>query len=199
MYLGKYRLHIYHYSHWVLSEMKGYSNQTLRWSNYRSEVIRSSKTSLGTRQINKQRPLSSQFSCCDAPNDVEYTRSCRLPYRDLQREPFQRNLLGLRCRERAQVLSMRTLPGKCDRCDSACSVDFHRKFKQTTISQNLLIKSWRQLPKILFMSPFRQWKPQNKFELSSFVTQSSFSWNFFLKNSKTVCYNLVKLFKKNEA
>ena len=47
---------------------------------------------------------------------------------------------------------------------------FHRKFKQTTISQNLLIKSWRPLPKI-----FRQWKPQNKFVKSSFVTQSSFS------------------------
>ena len=77
--------------------------------------------------------------------------------------------------ERAQVLSIRTLPEKCDKCDSACSVDFHRKFKQTTISQNLLIKSWRQLPKILFMSPFRQWKPQNKFLRSSFVTQSSFS------------------------
>ena len=42
---------------------------------------------------------------------------------------------------RAQVLSMRTLPEKCDKCDSACSVDIHRKFKQTTISQNLLIKS----------------------------------------------------------
>ena len=52
---------------------------------------------------------------------------------------------------------------------------FHRKFRQTTISQNLLIKSWRPLPKILFMSPFRQWKPQNKFLKSSFVTQSSFS------------------------
>ena len=76
---------------------------------------------------------------------------------------------------RAQVLSMRTLREQCDKCDSACSVDFHRKFKQTTISQNLLIKSWRQLPKILFMSPFRQWKPQNKFLRSSFVTQSSFS------------------------
>ena len=76
---------------------------------------------------------------------------------------------------RAQVLSMRTLREQCDKCDSACSVDFHRKFKQTTISQNLLIKSWRPLPKILFMSPFRQWKPQNKFLKSSFVTQSSFS------------------------
>ena len=42
---------------------------------------------------------------------------------------------------RAQVLSMRTLHEQCDKCDSACSVDFHRKFKQTTISQNLLIKS----------------------------------------------------------
>ena len=70
---------------------------------------------------------------------------------------------------------MRTSREQCDKCDSACSVDFHRKFKQTTIPQNLLIKSWRQLPKILFMSPFRQWKPQNKFLRSSFVTQSSFS------------------------
>ena len=31
--LVKYRLHIYHYSHWVLSEMKHYSNQTVHWSN----------------------------------------------------------------------------------------------------------------------------------------------------------------------
>ena len=30
---------------------------------------------------------------------------------------------------RAQVLSMCTFPEKCDKCDSACSVDFHRKFK----------------------------------------------------------------------
>ena len=42
--------------------------------------------------------------------------------------------------ERAQVLSIRTLPEKRDKCDSAWSVDFHRKFKQTT-SQNLLIKN----------------------------------------------------------
>ena len=40
---------------------------------------------------------------------------------------------------RAQVLSMCTLREKCDKCDSTCSVDFHRKFKQTTISQSLLI------------------------------------------------------------
>ena len=45
---------------------------------------------------------------------------------------------------RAQVLSMRTLHEQCYTCDSVCSVDFHRKFKQTTISPNLLIKSWRQ-------------------------------------------------------
>ena len=76
---------------------------------------------------------------------------------------------------RAQVLSMRTLREQCDKCDNACSVDFHRKFKQTTISQNLVIKGRRQLPKILFMSPFRQQKPQNKFWKSSFVKQSSFS------------------------
>ena len=38
--LVKYRLHIYHYSHWVLSEMKHYSNQAnstliklVLWSN----------------------------------------------------------------------------------------------------------------------------------------------------------------------
>ena len=56
-------------------------------------------TSLGTGQNNKQRLLSSQFSWCDTPNDVDYTRSCRLLYINLQKEPFQRNLLGLRVRE----------------------------------------------------------------------------------------------------
>ena len=77
---------------------------------------------------------------------------------------------------RAQVLSMRTLREQCDKCDSACSVDFHRKFKQTTISQNLLIKSWRQLPaKILLCRPSGNRSLKINFEQSSFVTQSSFS------------------------
>ena len=98
---------------------------------------------------------------------------------------------------RAQVLSMRTLREQCDKCDSACSVDFHRKFKQTTISQNLLIKSWRQLPKILFMSPFRQWKPQNKFLNKVVLWHNQVSREiYFPKTLKTVCYNLVKLFKR---
>ena len=38
---------------------------------------------------------------------------------------------------RAQVLRMRALR---EQGDSACSVDFQRKMKQTTISQNLPIK-----------------------------------------------------------
>ena len=79
-YLVKYRLHIYHNSRWVLSEIKHHSNQTVHWSNWCFGVIRYSKTSLGTGRNNKQRPSPSQFSCCDTPNDVDYTRSCRWLY-----------------------------------------------------------------------------------------------------------------------
>ena len=91
--LVKYRLYINHYSHWVMSEMKNYSNQTVRWSNWCSGVIRCSKTSLGTGRNNKQRPLSSQFSCCYTPNDVDYTRSCRLLYINLQGNLFSETFL----------------------------------------------------------------------------------------------------------
>ena len=41
---------------------------------------------------------------------------------------------------------------------SAYFVDFHRQCKQTTISQNLLIRIWRNFPEFILLSHFNQWK-----------------------------------------
>ena len=76
---------------------------------------------------------------------------------------------------RAPVLSKRTLREHCDKCDSACSVGFHRKFKQTTISQNLLIKADDNCQKYCSCRPPGNGSLKINFEQTSFLTQSSFS------------------------
>ena len=74
------------------------------WSNQDPAAIRYSKTSLGTERNNRRRPLSSQVLFCGRPHGAEYTRPFRQLYTDLQREPFQRNLLGLRRQEMQRSL-----------------------------------------------------------------------------------------------
>ena len=76
---------------------------------------------------------------------------------------------------RAPVLSKRTLREHCDKCDSACSVGFHRKFKETTISQNLLIKVDDNCQKSCSCRPPGNESLKINFKQSCFGTQSSFS------------------------
>ena len=56
--LVKHRLHIYHYSHWVLSEMKHYSNQTRRalsiicpYASYSECLVRFDLVTLHARRV----------------------------------------------------------------------------------------------------------------------------------------------------
>ena len=101
--LVKHRLYISHYSHWVLSETKQYSNQVVgQIRTLQQFAIQRHPLELsGTIE---DEPLSSQFFCSETPHGVEYIRPFRQLYTDLQREPFQGNLLGLRFEEMQRSL-----------------------------------------------------------------------------------------------
>ena len=84
----------------------------------------------------------------------------------------------------------------CEQCVSAYFVDSHRQCKQTTISQNLLIRIWGNFPEFILLSHFNQWKLKNKSWTKEFCDIINIHLTaIFINTSKTVCYNLVRLCK----
>ena len=83
-----------------------------------------------------------------------------------------------------------------EQCVSAYFVDFHRQCKQTTISQNLLIRIWGNFPEFILLSHFNQWKLKNKSWTKEFCHIISIHLTaIFINTSKTVCYGQIN-FKK---
>jgi len=97
----------------------------------------------------------------------------------------------------APVLGMKTL--RKMRESLFCLLSWTNKCKDTTIFQNLLVRIWWNLAKLLSISHFNHWKPETLSWRENFCDTIKFQMTVvMLKISKTDRYNSVQSLWKNE-